>query len=356
MRKLFLVAVALVPLLAAPPSASAEWDVADQALLKAVRARFEGLTPGQVVQAGYRADSSCVGTPFGMMGFHAQKDPFNNDNLVGAWDPEILLLDQNGAVKGIEYETWDTKVARPRLFGLDFSLSPGHPGREWPHYMLHIHFRPGNQYLVGDFNPDRRCPGLEAQVGVPPVSGWRWALAELKTGAEPRAAGPHDHAEPWLFYAVEGSSELIVEGQRIVMAAGEGRWVPARQEHSHAYPAQSRLLLLRLAAADHPVGQLHGGASLFAPDDTLEAAPGVNHVLRVEERLLPAGAHLPERPPLEPTIAYVVAGALTSEVGGVERRVEAGQTTAWTARDGSVEHSAGPGVTRFMTLRLGAQR
>ncbi len=238
MRKALIAAIALaLSLVESAPLYSAEWDVSDQTLLKAVRARFEALSPNQVAEAGYEADPFCVGTPFGTMGFHAQKDPFNDDNVVRAWDPEILLLDENGAVIGMEYETWDTRVPRPSLFGLDFSLSPGHPGREWPHYVLHVHFRPGGAYFVGDFNPDRRCPPpsattalpatrvtrLAAPVGGPPSQGWGWVLAELRTVSEQRTA-TLEHTLGWLFYLLEGSGELASGGQRAVLAAGDARW------------------------------------------------------------------------------------------------------------------------------------
>lgn len=371
MRKaLFAVMALVLSLLAGAPLASAEWDVADQTLLKAVRARFEGLSPQQVAEAGYESDSFCVGTPSGMMGFHAQKEPFNDDNVVRAWDPEILLLDQNGAVIGLEYETWDTKVARPSLFGLDFALSPGHPGREWPHYMLHIHLRPGGAYFVGDFNPDRRCPPasatpmlpatrvmkLSAPVGGPPSQGWRWLLAELRNGSQPRTDGPHDHTLAWLFYLVEGSGELASDGQSAVMAAGDARWVPAGQEHTHVYGPSSRLLALRLGRADEPVGRVHGGELLFAPDTTLGLAAGTDHLLHVAEHSLAPGARLGPHAMPGPTMGYVVAGVLTAEVSGAASRVEAGQVFEWPSRTSHAVRNDGSDPVRFTTFTLVPQQ
>lgn len=136
---------------------------AEEGDLATVRAKFEGLSKAEVVAMGYTPELLCVSSPAGFMGFHAERYPLNEDNVVNAAEPELLLLDGSGRVIGIEYETRDAIGPPPALFGHTFEFIPGHPGKEWPHYILHIYFRPNGENHIATWEPRQSCP-------TPPVS------------------------------------------------------------------------------------------------------------------------------------------------------------------------------------------
>ncbi|MBI2886187.1 MAG: hypothetical protein HYY02_03155 [Chloroflexi bacterium] len=171
-RGIGLMGLMIMLALAVTPSVPASADDAQD--LAAARARFENLTKEQIEAAGYRIDAFCIpatveGLPaeVGAMGIHAVKPQFFGDNVVKGMDPEILLLDNNFRVIGIEYETEDLNAPVPSLFGHKFELSGPHPGHWHRHYMLHIYFQPNGQFLVSTWNPTLRC----APGSTPPGSG-----------------------------------------------------------------------------------------------------------------------------------------------------------------------------------------
>src|SRR5919199_5131756 len=111
MRRSPLIAVVLIVLALAVAGSLALLFQEDEEDLEAVRARYEGLSQEQVEQMGYHSEPFCtdsneVGEPgLGAMGFHAiNHDLFEN---MQPDQPPIMLLDGNGTVIGIEYETED---------------------------------------------------------------------------------------------------------------------------------------------------------------------------------------------------------------------------------------------------------
>lgn len=182
--------------------------------LNGVRARYEGMSKIQAVQAGYAPDTVCVGGPGGMAGWHAEKYPFYEDNAIDAGNPEGLLLDESGKVVGVEYETHDVSGAAPTLFGYRFERDGDHAGEHGAHYALHIHFLPNGGYHIGEFNPNRRCPAspqakvtAEATVTLKDAAGKTIGMGSLSedpsgyvlldfelSGVRPGAHGFHVHA------------------------------------------------------------------------------------------------------------------------------------------------------------------
>jgi hypothetical protein len=138
-----------------------------------LRQRFEGLTAEQVEAQGYAPEGPCVPSPSGVgaMGVHAinpelLQAQFPNGTMDPA-NPPVLLLDENGEVKGVEWEAADVGQGPMEMFGQTIEIQPGHPGAEEPHYMLHVYFKPGGKVLFGTnpdtaFDPEGVCPEMSA--------------------------------------------------------------------------------------------------------------------------------------------------------------------------------------------------
>src|SRR3712207_6751641 len=85
--------------------------------------------------------------------------------------PNVLLVDQNNKVIGLEWEAADVGQGPIQLFGQTIQLQSGHPGAEEPHYMLHIYFKPDGKVLfsVDDqtaFDPELSCPPTPETGGI----------------------------------------------------------------------------------------------------------------------------------------------------------------------------------------------
>ena len=193
---------------------------------------------------------------------------------------------------------------------------------------------------------------IEVRVGLPPPAGWGWAMGERKTQAEPLTEGPHAHDQTWLFYVAEGSTEMPTGGSKNVLPTGAARLIPARQEHSHLFLPQSRVIVLRLGAADEPSARLHGGERLFVSGKPLDVKAGVDYALRVREFTLAPGARLPERLTPEPNIGYVLEGTLASQVGSTVIRIEAGKVFEWPLNVTHIELNEGTRPLRFVLIDL----
>ena len=160
-RSMVVTVVLIVLALAVAGSLALLFQGGKEDLLEVVRARYEGLSQEQVEQMGYHSEPFCtdsneVGEPgLGAMGFHAiNHDLFEN---MQPDQPPIMLLDGNGTVMGIEYETEDASGPAPTFFGHQFEFSPPHPGHEVDHWMLHIYFQPDEE-LISTWNPQLSCP------------------------------------------------------------------------------------------------------------------------------------------------------------------------------------------------------
>lgn len=142
------------------------------------KARFAGLTADRL-PAGYIPVSGCtnvseippparpqLGIPSttpetAAMGFHyARPDLF--DDKVDPLRPEnMLLLDADGdgkpEVVGVEYEA-NANATSPKVFGQPMVFLPGgHPGMNFPHYLLHVWFVPNPAGTYSDWNPSLKC-------------------------------------------------------------------------------------------------------------------------------------------------------------------------------------------------------
>ena len=142
-----------------------------------LRQQYEGLTPEQIKAQGYVPEGPCVPHPMGAgaMGIHAINRTLYEDQFPkGEMDParpNVLMLDENNKVLGIEWEAKDVGQGPIELFGQTIQIQPGHPGAEDPHYMLHIYFMPDGKVLYGTdpqtaFNPELSCGELPASGGV----------------------------------------------------------------------------------------------------------------------------------------------------------------------------------------------
>ena len=142
-----------------------------------LRQQFEELTPEQIRAAGYTPEGPCIPSPHGVgaMGTHAiNQEYFEAQFPSGTMDPtqpNVLLVDQNDKVIGLEWEAADVGQGPIQLFGQTIQLQSGHPGAEEPHYMLHIYFMPNGKVLFGTdeqtaFNPELSCPQMPETGGI----------------------------------------------------------------------------------------------------------------------------------------------------------------------------------------------
>jgi hypothetical protein len=104
----------------------------------------------------YCVDASLIGQPqLGGMGFHA----INHELLdfeVNAVEPEVLILDVDDNVVGVEYIVPSREEERPEVVGQpfqDFEV-PGEPLG----YALHAWFIDNPAGTFADFNPAVTCP------------------------------------------------------------------------------------------------------------------------------------------------------------------------------------------------------
>ncbi|MBI2862738.1 MAG: cupin domain-containing protein [Chloroflexi bacterium] len=184
--------------------------------------------------------------------------------------------------------------------------------------------------------------------GLPSAGGWKWAVAEISAGTSEVIDGPHAHDYAWVFFVVQGSSEIsTVDGTR-VLSSGEGVFVPARQQHTHRHLPQSRVLAFHLRPADDPPGALHRGRQIFVSDAPIGVSAGVNYQLRVREFSLSPGERLPEAVTVEPNFGYVVEGTLTTRVGDSVSSTEAGNTFTVPLNVRHVDSNEGTTPLRFI--------
>lgn len=170
---------------------------------------------------------------------------------------------------------------------------------------------------------------FQQELGAPPSAGWTWALAELRTLDTSRSAGPHEHDLPWLWYVAAGTTQLALGSENSALVAGSGRWMAAKVQHSHTYPASSRLLGVQLRPADQPPANLHQGTQLFVSTKPIEVQAGTNYTLRAREFNLLPGGQLPESLSAGPNVGYVIEGTLVLQAGDAAQRIEAGKAFEW---------------------------
>lgn len=159
---------------------------------------------------------------------------------------------------------------------------------------------------------------LDVSVGAPPSEGWRWVVAEINTAADEVTEAPNPgHDFFWGFFVVKGSTEVSTGEGKKVASAGEGIIVPAKQQHSHRYPPQSKVLAFDVRSADDNPSGFHRGTKLFL-SDKLSLKSSSDHKLRIQEFSLTPGQRLPEATIAEPNFIYVTEGTLTSGATAIE--------------------------------------
>jgi len=142
--------VALVALLTASMVTAQEPTYDD------VKARFAGTTladwPGYEKEP-FCVDARVIGQPkLGGMGWHAL-NPKLLDLEINPLEPEVLLLDADDNVIGVEYMVASQEKGRPELFGQPFEESEPHPPIMQPHYELHVWFVGDPAARFAPFNP-----------------------------------------------------------------------------------------------------------------------------------------------------------------------------------------------------------
>lgn len=153
-----------VLLLSAPALTLAQEPIDQPARFAEVRQRFEGMKPADWEAAGYEVipPGDCIASPAGGMGVHAINPQLHEAQFqsgdMDRKNPPLILLDATMTrVIGLEWEAADTGQEAPTLFGQTVPLLPGHPGIPEPHYMLHGYFRPNDQVLFAEFDPQVSC-------------------------------------------------------------------------------------------------------------------------------------------------------------------------------------------------------
>lgn len=130
--------------------------------LEEVKAKFTGTTLAD--WEGYQKepfciDGSVIGKPeLGAMGFHAGNLGLL-DFEISPLEPEVLLLDADENIVGVEYMVPSKERGRPEIFGQPFDVSEPHPPVvEQPHYDLHLWLIDNPAGLFAAFNPNITCP------------------------------------------------------------------------------------------------------------------------------------------------------------------------------------------------------
>lgn len=153
--------------------------------LEEVQSKFIGTTLAD--WPGYQKDLFCIdssltGQPeLGAMGFHASKSALI-DFVIDPLEPELLLIDGNDNVVGVEYMVPSQEAGQPELFGQPFEPSEPHqPAVPMAHYDLHLWLIDNPLGIFVSFNPNLTCP----ERSLPPASSPQAVVKELTvSGAE----------------------------------------------------------------------------------------------------------------------------------------------------------------------------
>ena len=164
---------------------------------------------------------------------------------------------------------------------------------------------------------------METSVGTPPPEGWRWVVAEINTGADEVKEAPNaGHGFFWTFFVIKGSTEVSTAAGAKLASAGEGIMLPARQQHSHRYPPQSKVLAFDVRSANDNPDAFHRGTKVLL-SDKLPLRASSDYKLRVRTFDLAAGSQRGEESISDPNFVYVIEGTLTTSVGKDVSRIEA---------------------------------
>jgi hypothetical protein len=159
----------------------------DDATYADLLATYGGWTREDVEAAGYEVEPICVdaasaGAPaeLGGMGFHAVNVENLMDNVAQASKPDIILLDGEGNVIGVEYEIDSVVENPPTIDGNPLVFTPPHPGVEHEHMSLHVFFVGDEAYRFGTWNPAVTCPpGSTAPMDLPETGGAQPGIGQM---------------------------------------------------------------------------------------------------------------------------------------------------------------------------------
>ncbi|MBM2832009.1 MAG: hypothetical protein HW414_1061 [Dehalococcoidia bacterium] len=149
---------------------------------------------------------------------------------------------------------------------------------------------------------------LDANVGTPPSEGWKWVVAEINTAAEEVKENPNAHGFFWSFFTVKGSHEVTMGSDIKMVQSGEAVLVQARQQHSHRYLPQSKVLVFDLRTVYDMPDSYHRGTQLPVPDNALDTKKGADLKLRVRTFVLAPGSRTSEAITSDPNFGYVMEG------------------------------------------------
>ena len=186
----------------------------------------------------------------------------------------------------------------------------------------------------------------DAPYGVVPAAGWKWGVAEIATGAQEKTQDATRHGSAWVFYVVRGSMELGTADGKKTYRAGEAVMMPAQQDHTHRFEAQSQVLVFR--PADRPFGDFHQGSRLWESESLIALTAGQSYSVRIREyTLAPGVANLTA----QGDWVYVIEGTLTSRASGSATLHQAGAVLALTG--GSSQVLGNEGATPVRVIAVG---
>jgi len=194
---------------------------------------------------------------------------------------------------------------------------------------------------------------MDVNVGSPPAAGWKWAAAEFNPRTEELTEGPHEHDYAWIFFTVKGAAEVSTADGKKTFSDGEGVLIPARQQHSHRYLPQSKVMAFHLRAADDPVGPLHRGGLLLVSDNPLGLRQAATYKLRIREITLLPGSRMSENLTADPNFGYVAEGALSISAGNTKSSVEAGKPFTLQTTTTQTVSNEGTAPLRFILVDVG---
>lgn len=132
-----------------------------------------------VEAAGYVVDEFCIDAvsedlpaELGGMGWHAVNPEFAGDGEAHTTKPDIILLDADGKVIGVEYEVPQVVDPPPTVASQPLVSTPPHPGMEFEHMSLHIYFVGDEEHRFGTWNSAVVCPaGSTPAAAMMPQTG-----------------------------------------------------------------------------------------------------------------------------------------------------------------------------------------
>lgn len=186
---------------------------------------------------------------------------------------------------------------------------------------------------------------LDEAIGGPPAVGWKWVVAEFNSDNE-STRPPQGHDFFWVFYVVKGSTEVATGNVTKTLPAGEAVLVQGRQQHTHRFLPQSKLLQFDVRDTTDKPEAFHQGTQLFQ-SDKLELRNQSSLSLRIREFTLPPGSRTADLT-IDPNFLYVLEGTVTATAGDNVTKIEAGKTFVFPLNVKIDAKNEGTAPARFM--------